>query len=92
MLSAEKRLKLYEKAYKKCIRSCKMKKKKSCCKSPFLKMNLDFSKKSKSKSKSKRKLNAYQKFVKKEYPKLKEKGLDRQDIFKAIAKEWKKKM
>jgi hypothetical protein len=48
-----------------------------------LKLNLKLKSPKKSPSK---KLNAYQKFVKKEYPK--HKNLDRKDIFKAIAEKW----
>ena len=79
------KLKMYEKAYNKCIKDCDMKSGncKTKCKSPFLKLNLKLKSPKKSPS---QKLNAYQKFVKKEYPK--HKNLDRKDIFKAIAEKW----
>lgn len=85
---SSKKLKLYEKAYKKCIRSCNMndKKCKNKCKSPLLSFN--FKLKSPKRSRSK-KLNPYQKFVKKEYPK--HKNLDNTEIFKVIADKWNKK-
>lgn len=83
------KLKMYEKAYNKCIKDCDMKSGncKTKCKSPFLKLNLKL-KKSPKKSPSK-KLNPYQKFVKKEYPK--HKNLERREIFKVIAEKWNEK-
>lgn len=80
-----KKLKMYEKAYKKCIRSCSLRDKKcrSKCKSKFLNMDFKISKS------SKRKLGKYQLFVKKQYPKYKHLP-DKTEIFKIIAKEWKK--
>jgi hypothetical protein len=77
------KLKMYEKAYKKCIANCDMKNNdcKTKCRSPFLKLDLKLKKKS-----PKKKLNAYQKFVKKEYPK--HKNLDKKEIFKVIAEKW----
>jgi len=82
------KLKMYEKAYKKCIKECNMKSNdcKTKCRSPFLKLNLKLKSPKKSPSK---KLNAYQKFVKKEYPK--HKNLDRTEIFKVIAEKWNEK-
>ncbi len=87
---SSKKLKMYAKAYKKCLRSCKLSKSKckSKCKSPLLSLNLKLKKsKRRSSSRSKRPLNAYQKFVKKEYPK--HKHLDRTERFKAISLKWK---
>ena len=82
------KLKMYEKAYKKCIKECNMKSNdcKTKCRSPFLKLNLKLKSPKKSPAK---KLNAYQKFVKKEYPK--HKNLDRTEIFKVIAEKWNEK-
>jgi hypothetical protein len=82
------KLKMYEKAYKKCIKDCDMKNGdcKTKCKSPFLKLNLKLKSHKKSPHK---KLNAYQKFVKKEYSK--HKNLERTEIFKAIAEKWHEK-
>ena len=84
---SSKKLKLYEKAYKKCISSCNMndKKCKNKCKSL---LSFNFKLKSPKRSRSK-KLNPYQKFVKKEYPK--HKNLDNTEIFKVIADKWNKK-
>jgi hypothetical protein len=86
------KLKMYEKAYKKCIKECNMKSNdcKTKCRSPFLKLNLKLKSPKKSPKKSPaKKLNAYQKFVKKEYPK--HKNLDRTEIFKVIAEKWNEK-
>lgn len=83
------KLKMYEKAYKKCIDNCDMKNNdcKSKCRSPFLKLNLKLKSHKKSPKKSpKKKLNAYQKFVKKEYPN--HKNLEKNEIFKVIAEKW----
>jgi len=81
MSSTPRKLKMYEKAYKKCLRSCKKSRCKTKCKSPFLDMDLKFKKKS---------LNPYQKFVKKEYPKYKNKNIHKNEIFKLIAEKWNK--
>lgn len=87
------KLKMYEKAYKKCIKDCDMKSSdcKTKCKSPFLKLNLKLKspKKSHDGKSPTKKLNPYQKFVKKEYPKYK--NLQNSEIFKVIAEKWNEK-
>ena len=90
MRSPSYKLRLYEKAYKKCLKNCDLGKScKTKCKSPFLKMDLKL-KKSVKKSIKKKKLTEYQKFVKKEYSKLKDK-YDRKEIFKIIGQKWNEK-
>lgn len=97
-MSDTSKLKMYKKAYMKCIKSCSKFNdendggKKNCCRSPFLKFNFSLKKSvSKKKSKSPKKLNEYQKFVKNEYKKYQNTGLSNTLIMKEIALSWKNK-
>ena len=96
-----KELRKYEVAYNKCIKMCL--KSKRCKKSAKKVVNelisLDKSRKrrkstlksrKRSKSKSKRRLNAYQKFVKRESSKSIYKGKNVRSRMRAISKLWKK--
>ena len=89
-MSSVEKMKKYNKAYKKCISNCELLHLSNCKKTCNL-LNFKLKMKSPSPSRKKRsnkRLNSYQKFVKKEYHKYTH--LNNKDRIKALAEEWRK--